>query len=440
MVDALNVLEELIKIESVNDPVNGVKPSAECVEYIRSVLSDFGFRSEVFESNGYYSILGYVGYGYPVVMLMAHYDTVPAVLEEWGSNPFTLTHVDGRLYGRGVLDDKGNVAAIIAALSRIKLEKINGTLIYVFTGDEEIGGVNGALAVREVLRSKGLTPSFLINGDGAGLSIIVRRRNVFNVEVTVRGDVDYVRGFEKSIRFNISTPAMNTRHAAYFTPGVDTHPLIAASQYLRMYNTLTASRIKGLFVKSNVVPSWIEIEYVEPNAGSGFVSVDYALTSLIKSIIPMTRAAINPELYSDYGVTVTPNIYTYTDNIHKLVLDVRVMSRDSVRVMDVFSEIVGENIPSASVKVTGGLGYLNTPKNSRIVATASKILKEIGVEPRIVEGAGASDSRFYSPLGIECIDFGLVGGNMHGPNEYVEEESIEKAVKFYTRIVEEILG
>jgi succinyl-diaminopimelate desuccinylase len=115
------------------------------------------------------------------------------------------------------------------------------------------------------------------------------------------------------------------------------------------------------------------------------------------------------------------------------------MGRDSVKIMDVFSEVVGENIPSASVKVTGGLGYLNTPKNSGIVATASRILREIGVKPRIVEGAGASDSRFYSPLGIECIDFGLVGGNMHGPNEYVEEESIEKAVKFYTRIVEEIL-
>ncbi|MEM2794192.1 MAG: M20/M25/M40 family metallo-hydrolase, partial [Candidatus Methanomethylicia archaeon] len=117
---------------------------------------------------------------------------------------------------------------------------------------------------------------------------------------------------------------------------------------------------------------------------------------------------------------------------------VRVMSRRSIEIIDVFSGILRENIPSASIKISGGLGYLNTPKNSKIVATASRVLKELGIEPRIIEGAGASDSRFYSPLGIECIDFGLIGGNMHGPNEYIEAKSLEKAVKFYTRIIEEL--
>ncbi|MEM2794191.1 MAG: M20/M25/M40 family metallo-hydrolase, partial [Candidatus Methanomethylicia archaeon] len=320
MVDVLNILKELVGIESVNDPSRSIKPSIKCVQYLESILRDIGFKSEIIESNGYYSILGYVGYGYPIVMLMAHYDTVPVVFEEWSSNPFTLGIVNNRIYGRGVFDDKGNVAAIIAALSRISFEKINGTLIYAFTGDEEIGGVNGALAVRENLKSKGLTPNYLVNGDGSDLSIIVRRRNVFNIEVTIREEVTYIRGFERSIRFNVLTPVMNTRHAAYFTHGVDTHPLIAASQYLRVNSNLIASSINGLFIKSNVIPSWVELKYVEPSLNGELIKADYALTSLVKSIIPMTKASLHSEFYSDYGVTITPNMYMYINGLHKLIL------------------------------------------------------------------------------------------------------------------------
>lgn len=437
--DAVKILEDLVRIETVNNPSRNIKPSIRCAQYIGGILRDIGLRSEIIESNGYYSVFGYAGYGYPVAMLMAHYDTVPVDPLEWGTDPFTPTTINGKLYGRGVLDDKGNIAAIITALSRINMEGINGTVIYAFTGDEEVGGMHGALVLREVLRGRGLTPNYLINGDGIGLSIIVRRRNVFNVEVAVREDVDSVKGFGGSVRFNVSTPVMNTRHAAYFTPGVDTHPLIAASQYLRSYDTLIASGIEGAFIKPNVVPGWVKLKYVEPNVDGDVVNADFTLTSLIKSIIPLTRAPIRSELYSDYGATITPNIYTYTNGIHKLILDVRVMSRDSVDLQDTLSGVLGEYIPSASVKVSGGAGYLNTPRDSLIVAIASRVLNELGVKPRVVEAAGASDSRFYSPLGIECIDFGLVGGNLHGPNEYVEVKSLEKAVKFYTRMVEEIL-
>jgi len=49
----------------------------------------------------------------------------------------------------------------------------------------------------------------------------------------------------------------------------------------------------------------------------------------------------------------------------------------------------------------------------------------------VVERAGASDSRYFSPEGVEAIDF--------GPDEYVEIWSLERARAFYIGVLEELL-
>jgi len=58
--------------------------------------------------------------------------------------------------------------------------------------------------------------------------------------------------------FEIRTPVVETRHAAYFLPGVDTHPLIAASQFLRETDYEAVS-LTGAFLKSNVVPGTVTL-------------------------------------------------------------------------------------------------------------------------------------------------------------------------------------
>ena len=88
----------------------------------------------------------------------------------------------------------------------------------------------------------------------------------------------------------------------------------------------------------------------------------------------------------------------------------------------------------AELEVRGGSGYLYTPREANIVKTASMVLESIDVKPRIIELPGASDSRYFSPLGVECIDIGPIGGNIHGPNEWVNLESLRKLVEFYRRI------
>ncbi len=78
----------------------------------------------------------------PTVLCYAHFDVQPPdPLELWESAPFELTARDGRLYARGVADDKGNLFVTVEAAAQLAVE---GTLPvnvrFAFDGEEEIGG------------------------------------------------------------------------------------------------------------------------------------------------------------------------------------------------------------------------------------------------------------------------------------------------------------
>lgn len=82
--------------------------------------------------------------GKPIVFA-AHLDVVDAPRLEWSTDPWKLTERDGHLYGRGVLDDKGPIAAISAAviLARRSGRVPERDMVFAFTAGEETGVDNG---------------------------------------------------------------------------------------------------------------------------------------------------------------------------------------------------------------------------------------------------------------------------------------------------------
>ncbi|MET1160073.1 MAG: M20/M25/M40 family metallo-hydrolase [Thermoprotei archaeon] len=262
---------------------------------------------------------------------------------------------------------------------------------------------------------------------------IIRRRKAFSVMIRVKSEKKRVRGVVKTLKTKAYYPIGQRAHAAYFLAGVDSHPLLSISTFIRE-NNVYVKELRGEFVKSNVIPPEAEITYVELSSSDTEEEVDVGLTKLLKNLIPLTRTLVRTRAFSEYGVSITPNMYIREDDEHILFLDVRAMSlREDVE--EAFTDTLKELLPEAYVEVRTGPGsYLYTPPDSTIVRITNEVLEKHGYEPGVLEGAGASDSRYFTDMGIEIIDFGPRGGNIHGDNEYVLIPDLEKLPSIYTDI------
>lgn len=102
------------------------------------------------------------------VVLMAHYDVVPVVAEQWEHPPFCGEVFDGALWGRGTLDTKITLMGILeSAEELIKKGFVPQHDVYFsFGGDEEVNGP-AAPATVALLRERGIQPAFVVDEGGA---------------------------------------------------------------------------------------------------------------------------------------------------------------------------------------------------------------------------------------------------------------------------------
>lgn len=103
------------------------------------------------------------------VVLMAHMDVVPIGDESrWTHPPLGGDVVDGVIWGRGTLDDKGQLVAIIAAVESLLADGSRPArdLWLSFGSDEEVMGT-GAVHAVDILRERGVRPWFVLDEGGA---------------------------------------------------------------------------------------------------------------------------------------------------------------------------------------------------------------------------------------------------------------------------------
>ena len=92
-----------------------------------------------------------------------------------------------------------------------------------------------------------------------------------------------------------------------------------------------------------------------------------------------------------------------------------------------------------SLRVSPGIGYVDTDSNSRLIRAARWALEKEQMPYRVIEGYGASDSRFFAGEECDLFDFGPRGGNTHGPNEWVSISSIKENADFYHTLIDVLL-
>jgi acetylornithine deacetylase/succinyl-diaminopimelate desuccinylase-like protein len=103
----------------------------------------------------------------PPMALTGHLDVVEANPADWKRDPFKASEDGGYIFGRGVQDNKFDIAAMLATLARLKAAgfRPNRDIHLFLSGDEETDGVTSAAQAKQ---AKALGIEYMLNSDGGG--------------------------------------------------------------------------------------------------------------------------------------------------------------------------------------------------------------------------------------------------------------------------------
>ncbi|MEE8738249.1 MAG: M20/M25/M40 family metallo-hydrolase [Bifidobacterium sp.] len=148
--DVVSLCSNLIRFDTTNYEHGRAQGEAACVDYIESLLCDAPFPRIRLESAPSRSNLIVTVTGtrpeLPALVCQGHLDVVPADPELWSFDPFSGEISDGYVYGRGAVDMKDFVAAMIAVLRSWAANGVRPThtTYFAFVADEETDGAFGA--------------------------------------------------------------------------------------------------------------------------------------------------------------------------------------------------------------------------------------------------------------------------------------------------------
>ena len=177
--ETVRILSELVKTQSFSGKEKDV------VDVIRREMERAGV--EEIRIDGLGSIIGRIGRGPRAIAFDAHIDTVyPGDLDQWHSNPFVPKVAEGKIWGRGTVDQKGGMACMISAASLVKELNLNDQFSVYLTGtvmEEDCDG----LCWQYLINEERLRPELVIITEPTNLNIYRGHRGRMEMHVDVKG-------------------------------------------------------------------------------------------------------------------------------------------------------------------------------------------------------------------------------------------------------------
>ena len=197
-------IKELISIDSVlvDNPANELAPFGEGnVEALKYFLNKG--KEKGFETYNCENVAGHIEYGEgeEVFAVLCHTDVVPAI-GNWTKPPFESYVKDGKIYGRGSIDDKGPAVVSLYALKALKDMdiKLNKKVRLIVGTDEE----SGSRGVKRYIKKLGM-PQMGISPD-ADFPIIYGEKGMMTLDLVSEGSKEIsVKG---GARYNIVAPSL----------------------------------------------------------------------------------------------------------------------------------------------------------------------------------------------------------------------------------------
>ena len=165
------ILKDLVKFNTIKD-----KENEKIINYIEKYLKNMGFKTQYKTKNLVMSFgenprLGFLG----------HTDTVEYIDEF--KKPFDVMLKDGYLYGLGVCDMKGGIAAMLDAVSQIDLNSLKNGLKLYFTYDEEIL----FSGIYELVNNNEQFPEYMIFGEPTNNEMYTGHKGLMEYKIYFKG-------------------------------------------------------------------------------------------------------------------------------------------------------------------------------------------------------------------------------------------------------------
>jgi acetylornithine deacetylase/succinyl-diaminopimelate desuccinylase-like protein len=420
--DGLTDLLAAVRIPSVSAEARGLRESA---EYLNGVLDRDGWSAEIVEIDGNPIVFAETGpLEGPSMILYGHHDVQPSDPEtSWESPPFEPTIRNGRLFGRGTADNKGQFFCHIFATRAIrqKLGELPARLKLVLDGQEEVGSVQmPAFIERRLSRLKGSL--MCITADGP-----TRLEGRPEVVFGVRGSL--------KCRLTVRTAATDLHSGNWGN--------LAPSAAWRLSSILAGIKgpdgrvtVQGFY--DHIVPpgeaemqamAELPFDAAEAQASIGAVFLDGPA-----DVPPLERVMFLPTF------TVIGMRSGYTGSGFKTVipseafayLDVRLVAdQDPDWMYELLRDHLARVAPEAQLEHLGYYRPSRTPLDTPEAALAvDAVTAGFGQRPLRIPCAGGSlpDAAFARGLGIPVLDvpYGAPDQRNHAPNENMRLDLIHK--------------
>lgn len=313
------------------------------------------------------------------LVFAGHTDVVPTgPLEQWGSNPFTPSHRDGKLYGRGASDMKTSIAAFVVAVEEFLAATPDPSiaLAFLLTSDEEGPSVDGTKVVVEQLSARGEPLDWCIVGEPTsvrrtGDMIKNGRRGTLSGKLTVRGIQGHI-AYPQLARNPIhqALPALAELAATEWDRGNDYFPP----------TSWQISNMHGGTGATNVIP--------------GTVVVDFNFRFSTESTAEGLKTRVHNLL-----------------DRHGLEYDLS--------------------------WTLGGQPFLTTP-GELVEAVQAAIADETGIATELSTTGGTSDGRFIARVCPQVIELGPPNATIHKIDEHVVVADVEPLKNIYRRTLERL--
>jgi acetylornithine deacetylase/succinyl-diaminopimelate desuccinylase-like protein len=351
------------------------------------------------------------------LLLIAHVDVVPVEGQPWTVPPFQVTEKDGFLYGRGVNDDKGMAAVIVALadeMARTK-PKLARDVIFALTSGEETGGASGAqwlaqnrkdLLDAEIALNEG--GSTRLDDDGSRIvevDVGAAEKTFQSYRLVVRG-----KGGHSSIPPTDSDPVLTLSRA-----------LVKIGEYRFRARVIAATREELAADAKLQKPPIAEAE--ARVAASGQVSDDderiLSKDRLVNAHLRTT--CVTTQLQGSPQDNVLPTSAEATVNCRIMPDETREQTIATLQ------KIVGD--PSVEIAPTAEFGYgPYSPAEGEMMKALKKVVGSMwpGVPVVPTMGTGATDSRHLRGIGIRSYGISvspttrpeaIAGRLAHGPDE-----------------------